>query len=148
MPTAPVAAAVVSEAIVAPRKTPCSQSKASCTSGTTLERRPPKRNASIGTPAGSSHSGAIAGSCAAATQKRAFGWAAWRPGPGVQSLPRQSIRCAGGLAVIPSHQMSPSSVAAQLVKTVFAAIIAIALGLVFAFVPGTTPKYPASGLTA
>ena len=50
LPTAPVAAAVVSDAIVAPRNTPCSQSNASYTSGTTLERRPPSRNASIGTP--------------------------------------------------------------------------------------------------
>ncbi len=37
--------------------TPCSQSSASVTSGTTVERRPPKSIASIGTPAGSSHSG-------------------------------------------------------------------------------------------
>src|SRR3712207_6410673 len=43
-PTSPAAAAVVSALIVAPRKTPCSQSNASRTSGTTLERRPPNRN--------------------------------------------------------------------------------------------------------
>jgi len=44
--------------------------------------------------------------------------------------------------------MSPSSVRAQLVKTVLEAIIAIALGLVFSLVPGATPKKPDSGLIA
>ncbi len=44
---------------------PCSQSKASRTSGRTVARRPPKRNASIGTPAGSSHSGGDRRACAA-----------------------------------------------------------------------------------
>ena len=70
--------------------------EASRTSGTTVERRPPKRIASIGTPAGSSHSGAIAGSWAAGVVKRAFGWAAGWSESGVQSLPCQSIACAGG----------------------------------------------------
>ena len=69
----PVAAAVFSELMTEPRNTPCSQSKASHTSGTTDERRPPNSIASIGTPAGSSHSGAIAGSCAAGAVKRALG---------------------------------------------------------------------------
>ena len=72
-PTVPNAAAVCSELIVAPRKTPCSQSKASRTSGTTDARRPPNRNASIGTPAGSSHSGAIEGHWEAWAVNRAFG---------------------------------------------------------------------------
>ena len=49
---------------------------------------------------------------------------------------------------MPSHQMSPSSVSAQLVKIVFLAIAAIALGFVLPSVPGATPKKPASGLTA
>ena len=35
---------------------------------------------------------------------------------GVQSLPCQSIRCAGGSSVMPSHHTSPSSVSATLVK--------------------------------
>src|SRR5579863_2895424 len=148
LPTAPVDAAVVSDAIVAPRKTPCSQSKASCTSGTTDERRPPSRNASIGTPAGSSHSGAIAGSRLAATVKRALGCAAGVPDCGVQSLPRQSIRCSGGVGVMPSHQTSPSSVRAVLVKIVFDSVILSAFGLVAWLVPGATPKKPASGLIA
>ena len=60
----------------------------------------------------------------------------------------QSIACAGGSPVSPSHQMSPSSVLAQLVKIVFSLTVSIALGLVRAPVPGATPKKPASGLTA
>ncbi len=47
-PTAPAAAAVFSEDMIEPRKTPCSQSRASWMSGTTVERRPPKSMASIG----------------------------------------------------------------------------------------------------
>src|ERR1700761_8460834 len=147
-PTAPAAAAVVSEDIVAPMKTACSQSKASWTSGTTVARRPPKRKASIGTPAGSSHSGAIEGHCAAGVVKRAFGWAAAVSESGVQSLPCQSIACAGGSPVIPSHQMSPSSVLAQLVKIELRSIVSIAFGFVLCDVFGATPKKPASGLTA
>src|SRR3954451_15979411 len=147
-PTAPAAAAVFSELIVAPRKTACSQSNASRTSGAPEERRPPNRNASIGTPAGSSHSGAIDGHSAAGVVKRAFGWAAGVSDSGVQSLPFQSIRCSGWSSLIPSHQTSPSSVLAQLVKIVFSRIVAIAFGLVFLAVLGATPKKPASGLTA
>src|SRR5919201_3360383 len=143
LPTSPAAAAVVSAAIVAARKTPCSQSNASWTSGTTVARRPPNRKASIGTPLGSSHSGAIEGHCAAGTVKRAFGCAAGSPASGVQSLPCQSIACGGGSSVIPSHQTSPPSVLAQLVKTELSRRVAIALGLVFSPVPGATPKKPA-----
>ena len=73
------------------------------------------------------------------------------PGPadsGVQSLPFQSIACAGGSPVIPSHQMSPSSVSAQLVKIELRSIVSIAFGFVLWLVFGATPKKPASGLTA
>ena len=49
---------------------------------------------------------------------------------------------------MPSHQTSPSSVSATFVKIVFFVIVAIALGLVLSFVPGATPKKPASGLMA
>ena len=49
---------------------------------------------------------------------------------------------------MPSHQMSPSSVRAQLVKIEFSRIVAIAFGFVFSPVPGATPKKPASGLIA
>src|SRR5581483_1245563 len=127
-----------------PRNTPWVQSLASVTSGTTLERRPPNSIAEIGTPAGSSHSAAIDGHCAAGVVKRAFGCAAGFSESGVQSLPCQSIACAGGSAVRPSHQTSPSSVRAQLVKIEFLPIVSIALGLVSAPVPGATPKNPAS----
>src|SRR5487761_2133788 len=148
LPTAPVAAAVVSEAMIDPRNTPWRHENASCTSGTTEPRRPPKRIAEIGTPAGSSHSLAIAGSCAAATVNREFGCAAGLLDAGVQSLPSQSIRCDGGSLVRPSHQTSPSSVSAVFVKIVFACSVSTAFGFVSVFVPGATPKKPASGLIA
>src|SRR3954452_2242331 len=75
-PTAPCCAAVVSLAMIEPRNTPCSQSKACVTSGTVVRRLPPNRIALIGTPFGSSHSGAIDGHCAAGAVKRALGCAA------------------------------------------------------------------------
>ncbi len=40
---------------------PCCQSRDSLTSGTVVLRRPPNRIAEIGTPFGSSHSGATTG---------------------------------------------------------------------------------------
>ncbi len=80
--------------------------------------------------------------------KRALGCAAGRPLAGVQSWPIQSIRCAGGVFVMPSHHTSPSSVSATLVKMVLAWIDAMALGLDFSLVPGATPKKPDSGLMA
>ena len=79
---------------------------------------------------------------------RAFGCAAWRPQPGDQSSPFQSIRWSGGSSVNPSHQTSPSSVSAALVKIVLALIDSIAMGLELYEVPGATPKKPASGLMA
>src|SRR5712675_1010786 len=102
----------------------------------------------MGTPAGSSHSSAIDGHCAAGVVKRAFGCAAGLSDAGVQSSPCQSMACAGGSFVMPSHQMSPSSVRAQLVKIELALIVAIALRLVITLVLGATPKKPASGLIA
>ena len=146
-PTLPAAAAVVSLEMIEPRKVPCCQSRASCTSGTTLARRPPNRIALIGTPFGSSHSGAITGHWLAGAVKRAFGCAAGVLLSGVQGLPRQSVRRAGG-ALIPSHQTSPSSVAATLVKMQFACSVRIAFGFDSMLVPGATPKKPASGLIA
>src|SRR5215207_8116131 len=159
-PTSPVAAAVVSDDKVAPRKIPCCQSRDSVTSGTVVFRRPPKRIAEIGTPFGSSHSGAMIGHCPAGVQKRELGCelgssaeGSLRPEPsspvGVQSRPLQSVRWAGGSLVIPSHQMSPSSVSATLVKIELPrAIVRIALALVCQPVPGATPKNPYSGLSA
>ena len=49
-PTAPAAAAVVSDEQVAPMKTPCCQSRDWVTSGMVFSRRPPKMIASSGTP--------------------------------------------------------------------------------------------------
>src|SRR3954468_20339290 len=75
-PTSPAAAAVVSELIVAPMNTACSQSNASRTSGTHHARHPPNRNAWIGTALCSSLWGGIDAHGAAGTVKRALGWAA------------------------------------------------------------------------
>src|SRR5205085_7495243 len=147
-PTLPAAAAVVSLLAVAPRKVPCCQLNASVTSGTTPARRPPKRIASIGTPFGSSHSGAITGHCFAGAVKRALGWAALRPEAGVHGRRSQSINSGGFLSVIASHQTSPSGVIAQLVKMEFFATLRIAFAFDFMLVPGATPKNPASGLIA
>src|SRR5271155_1297807 len=115
-------------------------------------RRPPKMKAEMGTPFGFSQSGSIVGHCRAGAVKRPFGCAAGMPVSlamaGVQRLPRQSMSSAGGVSVMPSHQTPPSGVSATLVKIVFFASVAMALGFVFALVPGATPKKPASGLMA
>src|SRR5215212_10629878 len=95
-PTSPLAAAVVSEDSVAPRKTPWTQSRASYTRGTVVLRRPPKRIAEIGTPFGSSYSGAMIGHCMIGVQKRELGCDEGSSDVGVQSRPFQSVRCAGG----------------------------------------------------
>ena len=79
---------------------------------------------------------------------REFGCAAGSGEPGVQSRPFQSVRCAGGSEVRPSHHTSPSSVSATLVKIELPHMAATALALVFIPVPGATPKNPASGLIA
>src|SRR5271169_6960145 len=75
-PTSPVAAAVVSDAIVAPTYTPCCQSNDSYTSGASRARLPPKMNAAIGTPSAASHCGEILGDCPAGTVYRELGCAA------------------------------------------------------------------------
>ena len=133
--------------MIEPRNTPCSQLRDWNTRGTTLSRRPPKRIASIGTPAGSSHSGAMQGSCPAGAVKREFGCAAGVPNSFDQGWPTQSVRPAGG-SLIPSHHTSPSAVRAVFVKMVFASIESMAFGFVCMLVPGATPKKPASGLIA
>ncbi len=148
-PTAPVAAAVVSLDKVAPMKVPWIQSRDSVTSGMVVFRRPPKRMAEIGTPCGSSYSSARIGQLRIGVQKREFGCEESWSLSGVQSLPCQSVRCAGGSLVIPSHQTSPSSVRATLVKTELPLAIArMAFGLVSQPVPGATPNKPFSGLVA
>ena len=95
-PTLPSAAAVFSEAMFTPRNTPWSQPNDSITSGTVEARRPPNKIAEIGTPAGSSHSGAMIGHWPAGVVNRELGCAAGSGEPGVQSRPFQSVRCAGG----------------------------------------------------
>src|SRR4051812_25600993 len=94
----------------------------------------------IGTPSGASQAGSMVGHCEAGAVKRAFGCAALAPVAlpisGVQVLPCQSSHVAGGVSVMPSHHTPPSGVSATLVKMVFFASEAIALGLVFADVPG------------
>src|ERR1041385_2148214 len=146
-PTAPVAAAVVSLLMIEPRNVPCCHDVASFTSGTVCARRPPKRMAAIGTPFGSSHSGAITGHWLAGTQKRAFGCDDLRPDFGVQGRRSQSVRWAGA-SDMSSHLQLPSGVRAQFVNTVFFAIVFIAFGFERSLVPGATPKKPASGLIA
>src|SRR4029077_11981614 len=114
------AAPAASLATFEARKTPCDQAQASVTSGTALARRPPNRMASIGTPLGSSHSGAITGHWPAGTAKREFGCAAGNFESGIHELPCQSVSLGGGVSLKPSHHTSPSSVSATLVKTVLA----------------------------
>src|SRR5215468_7396713 len=126
-PTLPPAAAVVSLLAVAPKNVPCCQLNASLTSGTIPGRRPPNRIASIGTPLGSSHSGAMHGHCDAGVVNREFGCAAFRPAEGVHGRRSQSINCAGFSSVFPSHQISPSGVMAQLVKIEFCVAVIMAL---------------------
>src|SRR5436190_6057361 len=128
------AAAVPSEATLDAMKTPCAQERASLTSGTTVARRPPNRIALIGTPFGSSHSGAITGHWRAGAVKRAFGCAAGLPFFGVHGSPSQSVSCGGGSFVISSHQTSPSGVSATLVKIAFSRNDSIALGFDFMLV--------------
>ena len=79
---------------------------------------------------------------------RALGCAAGVPDSGVQSWPFQSMRWAGGSSVMPSHHTSPSSVSAVFVKMQLPSSVSMAFGLVWVFVPGATPKNPASGLMA
>src|ERR1700727_1954898 len=141
-PSFPVIAAVVSLLAVAPINVPCCQLKASVTNGTIPARLPPNKIASMGTPLGSSHSGAITGHCAAAQVNREFGCAAFRPDSGVQGRRSQSINFAGLASVIPSHQTSPSIVMAQLVKMEFLVTLNMAFAFDFMLVPGATPKKP------
>src|SRR6266566_1362544 len=147
-PAWPRAAAVVSEPHADPRKTPCSQSNASVTSGMVLGRRPPNRIADSGTPSGFCQSGSRTGHCDAGAVKREFGCAALRPLSGVHSLPSQSIALAGAGRPESSHHTSPSGVSATLVKMLFAAKVSTAFGFDFLDVPGATPKKPVSGFVA
>src|ERR1043165_4801463 len=147
-PACPSAAAVVSEPHDEPMKTPCSQSNASFTSGIVFGRRPPNIIAESGTPSGFCQSGSMTGHCDAGAVKRELGWAPFRPESGVHSLPSQSMPLAGAGTPMSSHQTSPSAVRRTLVKIIFFAKVATALGLDFIEVPGATPKKPVSGFSA
>ena len=67
---------------------------------------------------------------------------------GVHGWPFQSVASAGGRPSIPSQYGMPSGVRPTLVKIEFRETVAITFGLVCEFVPGATPKKPASGLIA
>src|SRR4051812_17861366 len=116
------------------------------------ERRPPKMIPDTGTPPGSFQAGSSAGLFVHGAVKRLLGCAAFFPVAaaisGVQRSPVQSTHSFGASGVFPSHHTSPSGNIATLVKIVLCDIDAIAFGFVSQFVPGTTPKYPASGLIA
>src|SRR5260370_20225024 len=118
MPTSPVAAAVVSLAIVAPTNTPCCQSNDSYTSGATRALRPPNINAEIGTPSGASHLGQMLRDCCAGTVYRAFECAA-APLYGSHASPLQLINPVHTSLPIPSHHGSRSEVMATFVNNVF-----------------------------
>jgi hypothetical protein len=139
-PTLPVAAAVVSLPMVAPRNTPWVQLKAWMTSGTVLERRPPKMRAEMGTPMGSFALALRTGLLEAGAVKRLLGCAAFSVLPFFQGRPCQSVSSSGTSPSMPSHHTSPSAVMATLVKMVSRATEAIALGLLLELVPGATPK--------
>src|ERR1041384_1109470 len=94
-PSLPLAAAVVSLDSVAPMKVPWFQSRDSVTSGMVSLRRPPKKIAEIGTPLGSSHSGARIGHWAIGVQYREFGCDDGSSESGVQSRFFHEVRCAG-----------------------------------------------------
>src|SRR6516225_6428097 len=89
-PTLPVAAAVVSDESVAPRKVPCCHERDWYTSGTRRCRRAPNSIAVTGTPFGLSKSGEIDGHCDAGVVKREFGCAAFSGDFGVHGRPCQS----------------------------------------------------------
>src|SRR5574344_304057 len=141
-----VEAAVISDPTIEPRNTPWFQLRASCTSGIVEGRRPPKRIALIGTPAGSSQFDAMHGHWSAGAVKRAFGCAKQSDlsfgflsfSGASRVLPCQSTRVFVffGAYPMPSHQTSPSSVRAQLVKMVFFSAAFIALKLDSSDVPG------------
>ena len=140
IPRLPAAAAVVSLDMEAPTNTPCSQSRASYTSGTVVLRRPPNTMAEMGTPSGSLprrvHDGALRGGHGEAAVGVCGVEAAVLHALGAQPR-RQHL---GWLCrSFPSHHTSPCGVMATLVKMVLACSVAIALGLLRMLVPGATP---------
>jgi len=98
----------------AARYTPCSQPKASVTSGTVVLRLPPTTMAVRGTPWGLSTRLESAGLLYCEAVKRLFGCAAF-PAPGDQGLPCQSTSPSGTGPSLPSHQTVPSGARATFV---------------------------------
>ena len=72
-PTAPAAAAVVSEAMMEPTKAPFCQDVDWYTRGAVFARRPPNTIAEIGTPAGLANSEEMQGQLIAFAVKRELG---------------------------------------------------------------------------
>ena len=103
-PTAPVAAAVVSETmrranVDAVLPAPCARRPAAPLRAAAAEEDGRDRYAPRILPVRGRHSG----TASPATVKREFGWAAG-PVPVVQGLPCQSVRCSGAGPSMPSHQ--------------------------------------------
>ena len=123
-----VAAAVVSDAMPAPTSTPCSQSRASYTSGATSRRRPPNRIAEIGTPSGSSVIGEYDGILLRRHGETRIRMRSRAVGRVVRAaLP---VECRRTPSVRPSHHGWLSAVTATLVKIVSWWIISKALRFV------------------
>ena len=82
--------------------------------------------------------------------KRLLGWAPFSAlSLPFQGRPCQSTACSGGFLSSPSHHTVLSSrLCTTLVKMVSRRVVARALGLDLALVPGATPKKPYSGFTA
>src|SRR6185436_13523781 len=102
----------------------------------------------IGTPLGLLNSGDSDAQLVAGVVNRLLGCAAFSVDAGVHGRPCQSVASAGAGSSWPSHQGVPSERSATFVKMVSRWIMSIAVELVLRLVPGTTPKNPASGLTA
>src|SRR5438874_1880528 len=117
-PCLPVAAAVVSEASVAPKKTPCAQLNDCSTNGTVFDRRPPKMIAEMGTPLGSLTCDDSIGLLVAGAVKRELGCAAFSELPFFHGRPCQSISSLGVSPSSPSHHTRMSLVTATLVNRV------------------------------
>ena len=130
-PTAPVAAAVVSEPITEPTNTPWFQLLDWYTRGVRFARRPPKMIAEIGTPAGLLNSGEMHGQFSAGAVNLEFGCArvlflpvfsstsAMNSGP-FTLAPFHSVASTGGFLSSFSHQTVLSALfRATLVKMVF-----------------------------
>ena len=105
-PSSLVAAAVVSDPILAPKNTLFCQLVPSTMRGFKCMRLEPKRIADIGTPCGFSNSGESVGHWYADTVNLELGCAHFVPEAGSQMLPCQSIQFLGITPSEPSHHGS------------------------------------------